>query len=64
MSKTNSKFNVTKFLKNKFRKIHQTNSKYLKTVPGSESMVLCTLCDSTLSLADGGRTRIKDHTNT
>jgi ribosomal protein S27E len=64
MSKTSSKFNVTKFLKNKFQKIHRTNSKFLKTVPGSESMVLCTLCDSILSVADGGRTRINDHTNT
>jgi hypothetical protein len=48
----------------KFNVAMQNEFKFLKTVPGSESMVLCTLCDSKFSVADGGRTRIKDNTKT
>jgi hypothetical protein len=48
----------------KFNVAMQNEFKFLKTVPGSESMVLCTLCDSKFSVADGEITHIKDHTDT
>lgn len=51
MPKSYSKFNVA--LQKEFQ--------FLKCVAGSESEVLCTLCDSKFSVADGGRTRINAH---
>jgi hypothetical protein len=54
MPKNYTKFNVS--MKKEFQ--------FLKPVPGSEFEVLCTLCDAKFSVADGGRTRIKQHMET
>lgn len=48
----------------KFSPALQKEYPFLKTVAASESEVFCTICDGKFSIADGGRTRIKDHTNT
>lgn len=54
MPKTYSKFNPAM----------QSEFPFLKCVAESESEVLCKLCDSKFSVADGGRTRINAHIGT
>ena len=51
MPKNFSKFNVS--MQNEFR--------FMKTVAGSESELLCTLCDGKFSVGDGGRIHINAH---
>lgn len=51
MSKSYSKFNAGM----------QKDYPYLEKVPGSETDVVCKLCNGHISVADGGRYRINQH---
>ena len=54
MPKTFSIFNISM----------QKEFPFLKAVTGSESDVMCSLCNVKFNVVDGGRTRIKAHLNT
>lgn len=48
----------------KFTVSHSKEFPFLKLVSGSESEVLCTLCDGKFSVAKGGRSQIVQHIET
>lgn len=50
--------------KSKFNLSMQKDYPFLKPKSGSENELLCTLCDSTFSIAARGRAAIKDHLTT
>lgn len=45
----------------KFNASMQKEFPFLKLAAGSESVVLCALCDGKFSVENGGRARIKEH---